>query len=178
MTLTRDRVPPKSRPVISHWRWGFWIFALAAALLVAPFRVVRVVGHSMMPTLRPGQSVLVDRLWYRVTGLYRMDLVVLHHDGEDWVKRLVGLPGDRIALVYGPDGDIGGVLNLHSGLRPPPRARLITVPAGKLFVLGDNMAVSKDSRTAGPLLLTELIGVVRTPLMGRYFPPPGASPAP
>jgi signal peptidase I len=170
---------PRSRPTgMSHWRWGFWVLTVGAVLMVAPFRRVKVVGHSMMPTLHAGQSVLVDRLYWRVTGLYRMDLVVLRHNGEHWVKRLVGLPGDRIALVYGPEGTIVGVLNLHSRLPVPPGARIVTIDPGHLFVIGDNMASSQDSRTAGPLPLTELLGVVRTPTMGRSFPPPSAGAAP
>jgi signal peptidase I len=160
------------RPVISHWRWGFWSFVLGAALLVVPFRAVRVVGSSMFPTLRDGQQVLVDRAYYRLTGLFRYDLVVLRHDGETWVKRLVGLPGDRLALVYGPEGSIDGVLNLQSRLPPPPGALILTVPPRHLYVLGDNMPVSKDSRSVGPIPLAELIGVVRTPTMGRVFPLP------
>ena len=161
-----------ARPAISHWRWSFWSFVLGACLLVMPFRAVRVVGSSMDPTLHDGQRVLVDRWYYRLTGLFRYDLVVVRHEGENWVKRLVGLPGDRLALVYGPEGTINGVLNLNSGLGPPPGARIITVPPEHLYVLGDNLAVSQDSRITGPLPLTELIGVVRTPTMGRVFPLP------
>src|SRR5688572_12455471 len=143
----------KERPVrkaggafggLSHWRWGFWLLLLGAVVILAPFRVVRVVGYSMVPTLRPGQSLLVDKLYYRLTGMYRNDLVVMRHNGEMWIKRLVGLPGDRIALVYGPDGSIDGVLNLRSGLPQPPRSQVVTVPAGHLFILGDNMAISQD----------------------------------
>jgi signal peptidase I len=160
------------RPV-SHWRWGFWIFLLGAVLLLSPFRVVRVVGLSMVPTLRPGQALLVDRWYYRLTGVFRNDLVVMRHGDEFWIKRLVGLPGDRIALVYGPDGMIDGVLNLHSGLRPPPGAQFITVPPGRLFILGDNMSISQDSRVAGPLPMTDLLGIVRTTTLGRFWAPPG-----
>jgi signal peptidase I len=137
-----------------------------------PFRAVRVVGNSMVPTLRAGQSVLVDRWYFRLTGLFRYDLVVVRHGRENWIKRLAGLPGDRLALVYGPEGTIDGVLNLSTGRIPPPGSRVITVPPGHLFVLGDNMAISMDSRITGPLPLTELIGVVRTPTMGRVFPLP------
>jgi signal peptidase I len=159
---------------MSPWRWGFWGMALGAALIVAPFRVVRVVGRSMVPTLQNGQALLVDRLYYRVTGLFRMDLVVLRHGGEVWVKRIVGLPGDRLALVYRPDQTIGAVLNLASGRRPPAGARIVTIPANRIFVLGDNMGIAADSRVTGPLPLSDLLGVVRTRGMGRYFPPPGS----
>jgi signal peptidase I len=160
---------------ISHWRWGFWILLLGAVVILAPFRVVRVVGNSMIPTLHPGQALLVDKLYYRLTGMYRNDLVVMQHDGEMWIKRLVGLPGDRIALVYGPDGSIDSVLNLQSGLQPPSGARLWTVPPAHLFILGDNMAISKDSRVTGPLPSSELLGIVRTTTLGRFWPPPGAA---
>src|SRR5436190_20464418 len=101
MTLSGTAVAAKSSGSSSHWRWGLWILLLGAALLLAPFRVVRVVGYSMLPTLRPGQALLVDKWYYRLTGMFRNDLVVMHHNGEFWIKRLVGLPGDHIALVYG-----------------------------------------------------------------------------
>jgi signal peptidase I len=172
MTLPIQRTHAPSRPGVSHWRWIFWSFVLGVCLLVMPFRAVRVVGRSMLPTLHDGQSVLVDREYYRLTGLFRGDLVVVHHEGENWVKRLAGLPGDRLALVYGPNGTIDGVLNLSTGLTPPPGARIITVRPDHLFILGDNLAISKDSRITGPLPLAELIGVVRAPTMGRVFPLP------
>jgi signal peptidase I len=175
MTLSGTTVAPKSSGSSSHWRWGLWTLLLGVALLLAPFRVVRVIGYSMLPTLRPGQALLVDKMYYRLTGMFRNDLVVMHHNGEFWIKRLVGLPGDRIALVYGPAGTIDGVLNLHSGLRPPAGARFVTVPLGRLFILGDNMAISQDSRIAGPLPVSELVGIVRTTTMGRFWPPPGAA---
>lgn len=163
---------PPSPPAVSHWRWGFWSFVLGACLLVLPFRVVRVVGHSMEPTLHDGEWVLVDRWYYQRTGLFRYDLIVVQHDGENWVKRLVGLPGDRLALVYGPEGTLERVLNLNTRLTPPPGDRILTVPPGHLYLLGDNLAVSKDSRIVGPLPLSELLGVVRTPTMARVFPLP------
>jgi signal peptidase I len=162
------------RPAVSHWRWGLWSLVLGAALLVAPFRAVRVVGSSMFPTLHDGQQVLVDRAYYRLTGLFRYDLVVVRHNGENWVKRLVGLPGDRLALAYGPEGGIDGVVNLQSGLTSPPSAVVVTVPPGQLYIVGDNLPVSKDSRTVGPIPLAELIGVVRSPTMGRVFPWPAS----
>lgn len=167
-------VHPSSRAVTSHWRWALWSLVLGVCLLVLPFRVVGVVGHSMEPTLHDGQRVLVDRAYYRLTGLFRYDLVVLRRGDENWIKRLIGLPGDRLALVADPDGTIKRVLNLT--LNPaaplPSGIRIILVPSGYLYIVGDNMAVSKDSRMVGPLPAAELLGVVRTPTMARVFPLP------
>jgi signal peptidase I len=160
------------RPAVSHWRWGFWSFVLGAVIMGLPFRGVSVIGNSMFPTLQDGQRVLVDRAYYRLTGLFRNDIVVLQHDGETWVKRLIGLPGDRLALLYGTEGEIESVVNLQNGSAPPPGSRIITVPPNYLYVLGDNPPVSHDSRSVGPLPLTDLIGVVRTRTLGRVFPLP------
>ena len=126
----------------------------------------------MLPTLHDSQRVLVDLGYYRLTGLHHFDLVVMHHGEENWVKRLVGLPGDRLALFTDLDGEIVGVQNLAPEERPPRRARVITIPSEHLYVLGDNLSVSKDSRVAGPLPLSELMGVVRTATFGRAFPLP------
>lgn len=161
-----------ARPATSPLQWGFRSLLVGAFLLITPFRVVRVVGNSMLPTLHDGQRVLVDLWYYRLTGLHHYDLVVLRRGEENWVKRLVGLPGDRLALFVGPDGDVVGVLNLQPGQAPPPSGRVITIPPDHLYVLGDNMAISKDSRVAGPLPFSELMGVVRTAAFSRTFPLP------
>jgi signal peptidase I len=161
-----------ARSTVSPLRWGFWSFTLGAFLLITPFRVVGVVGNSMWPTLHDGQRVLVDLWYYRLTGLHHYDLVVIHHGDENWVKRLVALPGDRIALFSSPDGEVLGIQNLRPGQAPPPHSRLLTIPAEHLYILGDNMAISKDSRITGPLPLSELLGVVRTTTFGRTFPLP------
>jgi signal peptidase I len=161
-----------ARSSFSPLRWGISMLALGSFLLITPFRVVRVVGNSMWPTLQNGQALLVDLGYYRLTGLRRGDVVVLRHGDENWVKRLVGLPGDRLALLYGTAGDIEGVIPLAPGKPPATRGSVITIPPEHLYVLGDNMEVSKDSRIVGPLPFSELLGVVRTTAFARSFPLP------
>src|SRR5262249_22073131 len=126
------------RPGVSPLRWGVRSLALGTFLLITPFRVGQVVGNSMWPTLRDGRRVLVDVWYYRLTGLHQGDLVVLRHGEENWVKRLVGLPGEQIALFYNVDGDIVGVQSLLPGHAPPPRTQVMTIPADRLYILGDN----------------------------------------
>ena len=141
------------------------LLLLLAALAAARFLVaapVRVAGESMAPTLHGGQVVLVDRLG--LDGLDRGDLVVFHGDEAGrTVKRVVGLPGDRVvirdAVLYVDDRPVEEpYVDLPSidGLYTPT----IFVPEDSVFVLGDNRALSIDSRELGPVALDEVEGRV------------------
>ena len=67
----------------------------------------------MTPTLQDGQWLLLDTQDYKLTGgPERGDIVVLRHNGERWIKRLVGLPGDRIQIEYREYGLIKQITNL------------------------------------------------------------------
>jgi signal peptidase I len=162
----------------SRGRHYFWASALGAALLILPFRVVEVSGRSMMPTLHNGDRYLVDRLYYHVGGLRRDDVIVLSHDGEQLVKRLVGMPGDHLELVMGPDASVFELRNITTGqngrlpIDPgvPLFRREITVPRGKIYVLGDNWWRSDDSRAFGSVPIHSIVGLLRTFTLNRSFP--------
>lgn len=153
----------------------------AAAFAVRGFVAVprAVPSASMRPALEPGDYVLVTRWDYRRRLPARGDVVVFRApDGGDYVKRVIGLPGDRVAST-------GGALSIAG--RPLPRFRIadyiapggiahvpryrelagdrrwsvldggrtarddfqaVTVPSGHLFLLGDNRDDSLDSRFA------------------------------
>jgi signal peptidase I len=141
------------------------LLLLLAALAAARFLVaapVRVAGESMAPTLHGGQVVLVDRLG--LDDLDRGDLVVFHDDEAGrTVKRVVGLPGDRVvirdAVLYVDDRPVEEpYVDLPSidGLYTPTTF----VPEDSVFVLGDNRALSIDSRELGPVALDEVEGRV------------------
>lgn len=120
------------------------VAAVAAGIrwLRANLVAVTVTGRSMEPTLSHGDRVLVRRA--PLGSVLRGQLVVLRlPDATDptlAVKRAVALPGDPM---------------------PDPLARAGPVPAGHLVVLGDNRAVSQDSRAFGPVPAHLLLGVVR-----------------
>jgi signal peptidase I len=159
-------------------RWG--LVALALALVVVVLRTfvvapVRVVGDSMAPTLRGGQVVVVDKL--DADALSRGDLVVFRSpgDGTSAVKRVVGVPGDRVVIrdavlsvndrsVEEPYVDAASI----DGLFTPTT----TVPEGSVFVLGDNRAHSIDSRIHGPVDLDEVQGRVVVRLWPLGCPDP------
>ena len=139
--------------------------ALGVSLLVASivtWAPAEVHGRSMEPTLHSGDRVVVR---YEPARLDRGDVVVLAGVpgyGGPVTKRLVALPGDRVrlcgdhVLVNGVPEHAGHVLARDAG---DQRAEFV-VPAGSVFVLGDNRPVSLDSRMLGPLPLSSVKGVV------------------
>lgn len=126
--------------------------------------VVTVSGHSMAPTLLPGDRVLVRRM--PVLRVDRADLVVFTRPRTTeraWmIKRVLAIPGDLVPRREVPV------------LWGYPEAR---IPANRLVVLGDNPADSYDSRHFGYVSAEALLGVViaQLSISGRFEPPRGVS---
>jgi signal peptidase I len=142
---------------------------LARGVLAEPFRIA---SGSMLPTLRAGDQVLVDKRAYRGALPRRGDLVVFHapRSGDVTLKRTVGLPGDTVAIEDGvlvvngrrqtePYADPDAIDSVYFG---PVRVR-----AGSVFVMGDNRADSIDSRDYGAVPRSDLMGRVAV----RLWPP-------
>jgi signal peptidase I len=144
--------------------------AVIAALL---FRrhvgfVIRARGHSMWPTLRPGQFLFV-RSGLHQRAIRQGDIVVLQSPelGHCIVKRVIGLPGDRVVL--GSNGLVrNGVPVAESYVsRPGGRGGSWRVPAGHCFLLGDNRVASSDSSSSKqPFIpLDRIVGRVYHPVL-------------
>ncbi len=104
----------------------------------------------MLPNIHDGDRLLVDKYSYSLMAIERFDVVILAcpvNEGVDYVKRVVGMPGDRIVLDRGKLIVNGKQLPEKFGYVPDPNAYgLWVVPQGQYFVLGDNRPVSSDSR--------------------------------
>ncbi|MFI0897774.1 signal peptidase I [Streptomyces sp. NPDC020983] len=175
-TACEAEAEERSRSAVSGGRWprallALWVqwrrtILLAAAgvcamLLVTAFvaRPYQVPSGSMEGTLRIGDRVLVDKLAYRFGGTPRRgDVIVFDGDGSftqgpgtDFVKRVIGVGGDRVTCC---DAEGRILVNGHpldeTYLYPgntPSRVRFdIVVPDGKLWVMGDHRDDSRDSR--------------------------------
>lgn len=113
---------------------------------------IRVDGQSMVPTFKDGEFVIVDKISYRFHDARRGDVIVFHYPRDpqqEYIKRVIGLPGDQIDIRNGKVYVNGSVLN-EPYINAQPRYELQTVvPAGELFVLGDNRNNSSDSHDWG-----------------------------
>jgi signal peptidase I len=142
--------------------------ALAAAGLAARrarLEPMLVNGGSMRPTLTPGQRIAVAPL---VRPPRRGDLVVVARGDREVVKRVVGLPGERLRLH--PGGlEVDGQAVPEPYLAGPPAAGTLEVALGpaEYLVLGDHRAASTDGRDFGPVGADALLGRVRF----AYWPP-------
>jgi signal peptidase I len=165
----RQRTKRRQRQIIE------WVVLIAAALGIALviktflFQAFYIPSPSMVPTLKVGDRVLVNKLSYHLHDVHRGDIVVFTAPPgtetaqiKDLVKRVVGLPGE--AIEGRSDGHIyidGRQLNepyLH-GI-PSKTFTAVRVPAHSYFVLGDNRQSSKDSTVFGPISRPTIVGRV------------------
>ena len=140
----------------------------AAALAVRRARLepMLVKGGSMRPTLDPGQRIAVAPL---VRPPARGDLVVLNRPGNlEVVKRVVGLPGERVRLLSG-QLEVDGRAVPEPYLAGPPSFGELDLELGpaQYLVLGDHRVASTDGRDFGPVGADVLVGRVRF----AYWPP-------
>jgi signal peptidase I len=131
----------------------------------------KVDGHSMNPTLQDNDSLWVDKISYRISDPKRFDIIIFDYDeNTDYVKRIIGLPGERVRIDQ--DGNIyinDELLEENYGnerIRSTNIGRAsqtILLGSDEYFVLGDNRNNSSDSRYAdvGNVKREDIVGKVR-----------------
>jgi signal peptidase I len=151
------------------------VFGILRPFVVEPFYIPTT---SMVPTLEVGDRVLANKLAYRFDEPERGDIIVFEGVAEesDLVKRVVGLPGDEIA-VRGGRLFVNGVSQSERYIADKPCVRSlpktcsygpVTVPPGQVFVMGDNRVNSEDSRFFGPVPEGNIVGEVFLRLWPLY----------
>lgn len=150
-----DELPEVQNPPAKKRIRGFTvvlIVILALLLVFSPFFKTAVVrGESMIPTLRPGQRVLTCHAYWLVGTVKLNDIVVLKEEKSNdyFIKRVLGLPGDKIPWSMAP-------------LSWPMEQGEYVVPPGRIYVVGDNLNHSDDSRKFGAFLQSNILGKVLT----------------
>ena len=121
----------------------------------------RIEGASMQPTLQEGQYLIVNRLSYFLDEPERGDIIVLHFPNDrsrDFIKRIIGLPGDTIKISNGEVWVNGALVNEPYIKDPSPNNQTWTVTEDHYFVMGDNRRNSSDSRSWSYLPEDDIIG--------------------
>lgn len=152
--------------------WDLIKFCLISLAIVLPFRLFVaqpfiVSGKSMYPTFDNGQYLIVDELTYRLESPERGDVIIFHFPNnvkEYFIKRIIGLPGDTIAIVGGkvqvkneanPDGFFLTEPYIEDKLTDTDP---VTLDNDHYFVMGDNRDASYDSRAWGTLSKELIVG--------------------
>lgn len=155
-----------------------WVYTLAFALVLA--LVIRtfvaearwIPSESMLPTLKVGDRLIIDKVSYHISGIKRGDIIVFKAPpssnlDETLIKRVIGLPGDTVAikngLVYINNQPLNEPYELE---KPRGDYKTITVPENSFFVMGDNRNNSYDSRFWGVVPEELIIGKA----VARYYP--------
>lgn len=150
------------------------LFCCFAAVLVAFVLVfsmgmkISVIGVSMEPVLYSGYEVLVNRFLYKMMSPQRGDVIVFLPNGNPnshyYLKRVVGLPGEKIQIVGGYvyiDGELLEEDESYDMIADAGIAETeITLESDEYFVLGDNRNASEDSRSGniGPVRRDTITG--------------------
>lgn len=156
--------------------WLEWIKAIVIALLIAflirtfLFTSYEVQGESMEPNVFDGERFIVNKVGYDFFEPERFDLVVFHAtETDDYIKRVIGLPGDQISYmndtlyINGVEMEEPFLEGLKGeGQKRYTRDFIIeeVVPDQHVFVLGDNRPNSLDSRRLGFIPMEDIVGKV------------------
>lgn len=172
----------------SKREWVDWIkaiiMAFVFAVLIRTFVLTPIVveGPSMLPNLLDGDQLLVNKLSYRLGKPERFDIIVFHATRDrDYIKRVIGLPGEHIAFR-------DNVLYVNGKPVEEPFNHEVTydfsledisgnysrIPEDHVLVLGDNRTNSTDSRNIGLVSFDQIVGeakLIYWPLNRiRYIP--------
>jgi signal peptidase I len=128
---------------------------------------------SMLPTIQLQDRVIVDKFFFKHFGeLHTGDVIVFHppssaHSSDDFIKRLIALPGDTVE-IRNHKTYINGQVIYEPYVAEPQIKNMepVVVPEGSVFVMGDNRNYSNDSREWGFLSIDSITG--RT--LFRYWP--------
>lgn len=137
------------------------VFVFARPLVVEVFDIP---SSSMEPTLVAGDHVLVAKYAYRLSEPERGDIAALQSPedrDEVLIKRIVGLPGDEVGIRDGVlyvNGEREREAYVNHRLNDGNFFGPVQVPSGEVFVMGDNRANSRDSRTFGSIPERDLAG--------------------
>lgn len=155
-TPTKHALRPPS-DLLSWARDLVLAVGVAAFIIVFLYQPVRVEGTSMLPNLEDQDRLFVNKFAFRLGEIHRGDVIVFRYPRDEtksYIKRVIGIPGDRLRIDGGRVIVNGQVLVepyvpkrfVDDRSKPP-----LTLTGGQYFVMGDHRSISSDSREFGPV---------------------------
>jgi signal peptidase I len=167
--MIQNEEAQKDKKDSDFWRFSSILLLVLLGLRLFVFGPFLVYGSSMEPTFETGDYLIVDELTYKLEDPKRGDVIVLTPPIQEkqtthFIKRIVGLPGETI-IVNGSNVTIknkehpeGFNISEPYVKFPSDRQATYTLASDEYFVMGDNRAVSSDSRIWGPLKRSAITG--------------------
>ncbi|HUB29470.1 MAG TPA: signal peptidase I [Terracidiphilus sp.] len=157
-TLEAARASSAKHSNVGLWLRDLLISAGISVLIITfLYQPVRVEGTSMLPRLEDHDRLFINKFVYHIESIQRGDVVVFHYPRDpekSYIKRVIGLPGDRIWIDRGVVW-VNGV-PLHENYVPQryrdtrSMAEMV-IPDDSYFMMGDHRSISSDSREFGPV---------------------------
>lgn len=148
-----------------------YIIITLVVVLIRVFLVTPVIvsGDSMVPTLKNKQLLLLNKINYRINDIERFDIVVIRRDEKEIIKRIIGLPGETILYrsnkLYVDGHELENDYNFDTDdFSLKTICNCNRIPEDQYLVLGDNRAVSADSRIIGLIDKKDIEGSVEISL--------------
>lgn len=155
-----------------------WLISIVIAIVIAfliktfIFEPTRIEGSSMNMTLQTEDRVIVDKIGMKFSEVKRGDVIVMEYDADhDYIKRIIGLPGETIQIIDGKtyiNGELFDEPYTYGEYTDTINGFEWRLGEDEYFVMGDNRQPggSTDSRVFGPITLDRIQGVARF----RFWP--------
>ena len=139
---------------------------IAVVIILFLYQPVKVEGTSMMPALQDQERIFINKFVYRfgIGDVNHGDTVVFWYPNDptkSYIKRVIGIPGDRVELDNGTvvlNGKPLVEVYVPEEYRDQQSMEPTTVPPGEYFVLGDHRSSSNDSRAWGMVPRRDIYG--------------------
>lgn len=149
--------------------WFEWVKAIVLAIIIAffiqqfVFATSIVEGDSMEPALEDGERLIFNKMIYLIDEPERGDIVIIQQTDKNYVKRIIALPGETIEHrsneLYIDGNKYKETFLTEEISRKTGEFGPVRIPNDSYFVMGDNRAISKDSRNGlGFIQRDEIIG--------------------
>jgi signal peptidase I len=142
---------------------GLWVrdllisAGISVLIITFLYQPVRVEGTSMLPRLEDHDRLFINKFVYHIESIHREDVVVFHYPRDpekSYIKRVIGLPGDKIWIDHGLVWVNGVALDetyVPDRYRDSRSMAEMVIPEDSYFMIGDHRSISSDSREFGPV---------------------------